>query len=199
MAEKKFLIVMRSGPIPGSSYFIEKDEVFLGRDLTNDLPVPEPEISRRHARFLRRGDSIYIEDLGSTNGTFLNGARIAGPQQLKDGDLITLAENTVMSYEVKGAATEPLKVAAAKAEPALYTPEAAPVQAAYQPVSAPVPQQPIAPALTPQGEKKRMGWCLVVLLILLALLLIVGVVLVFMPASWWCALTFNQLPGCPIY
>ena len=129
----------------------------------------------------------------------LNGARIAGPQQLKDGDLITLAENTVMSYEVKGAATEPLKVAAAKAEPALYTPEAAPVQAAYQPVSAPVPQQPIAPALTPQGEKKRMGWCLVVLLILLALLLIVGVVLVFMPASWWCALTFNQLPGCPIY
>ncbi len=200
MAEQKFLIVMRSGPIPGSSYFIEKDEVFLGRDLTNDLPVPDPEISRRHARFLRRGDAIYLEDLGSTNGTFLNGVRIAGPQQLKDGDLITLAENTVMSFEVKGAATEPLRVSAAKAEPALYTPEAAaPAQAAYQPVSAPVPQQPIAPSLTPVREKKRMGWCLIVLLILLALVLIVGVVLVFMPASWWCALSFNQLPGCPIY
>ena len=53
MAEQKFLIVMRSGPIPGSSYYIEKDEVFIGRDLTNDLPVPDPEISRRHARFLR--------------------------------------------------------------------------------------------------------------------------------------------------
>ena len=197
MAEQKFLIVMRSGPIPGSSYFIEKDEVFLGRDLTNDLPVPDPEISRRHARFLRRGDAIYLEDLGSTNGTFLNGVRIAGPQQLKDGDLITLAENTVMSFEVKGAATEPLRVSAAKAEPTLYTPEA-PAQAAYQPVSAPVPQQPIAPSLTPVREKKRMGWCLIVLLILLALVLIVGVVLVFMPASWWCALSFNQLPGCPI-
>jgi len=45
MAEQKFLIVMRSGPIPGSSYYIEKDEVFIGRDLTNDLPVPDPEIS----------------------------------------------------------------------------------------------------------------------------------------------------------
>jgi hypothetical protein len=198
MAEKKFLIVMRSGPIPGSSYFIEKDEVFLGRDLANDLPVPDPEISRRHARFLRRGDSVYIEDLGSTNGTFLNGVRIAGPQQLKDGDLITLAENTVMSFEVKGAATEPLRVSAGKAEPALYTPEA-PVRAAYQPVPAPVPQQPVAPAPTPVREKKKVGWCLIVLLILLALVLIVGVVLIFMPASWWCALTFNQLPGCPIY
>jgi hypothetical protein len=124
--------------------------------------------------------------------------RIAGPQQLKDGDLITLAENTVMSFEVKGAATEPLRVSAAKAEPTLYTPEA-PAQAAYQPVSAPVPQQPIAPSLTPVCEKKRMCWCLIVLLILLALFLIVGVVLVFMPASWWCALSFNQLPGCPIY
>lgn len=123
MAEQKFLIVMRSGPIPGSSYYIEKDEVFIGRDLTNDLPVPDPEISRRHARFLRRGDAIYIEDLGSTNGTFLNGSRIAGPQQLTDGDLITLAENTVMSFEVKGAATEPLRVSAAKSEPGLYTPK----------------------------------------------------------------------------
>jgi len=199
MAEQKFLIVMRSGPIPGSSYYIEKDEVFIGRDLTNDLPVPDPEISRRHARFLRRGDAIYIEDLGSTNGTFLNGSRIAGPQQLTDGDLITLAENTVMSFEVKGAATEPLRVSAAKSEPGLYTPEAAPTHTAYQPVSAPVPQQPIAPAPTPVRAKKRMGWCLIVLLVLLALLLLVGVVLVFMPASWWCALTFNQLPGCPIY
>ena len=52
MAEQKFLIVMRSGPIPGSSYFIEKDEVFLGRDLTNDLPVPDPEISRARERDL---------------------------------------------------------------------------------------------------------------------------------------------------
>jgi hypothetical protein len=62
-----------------------------------------------------------------------------------------------------------------------------------------VPQQPIAPAPTPVRAKKRVGWCLIVLLVLLALLLLVGVVLVFMPASWWCALTFNQLPGCPIY
>ena len=99
MAEKKFLIVMRSGPIPGSSYFIEKDEVFLGRDLTNDLPVPDPEISRRHARFLRRGDSIYIEDLGSTNGTFLNGLRVERQASLREGDRIGIGTSVFAFHE----------------------------------------------------------------------------------------------------
>jgi len=39
---------MRSGPIPGSSFYLEKTEVTLGRDLANDIPVPDQEISRRH-------------------------------------------------------------------------------------------------------------------------------------------------------
>jgi len=201
MAEQKFLITMRSGPIPGSSYYIEKDEVYLGRDLSNDLPVPDPEISRRHARFLRKPDGIYIEDLGSTNGTFVNGVRLTGPQLLQNGDLITLAENTVMSFEVKEEATQPTRVSTQTFEPGLYeVPVPAPAaKKEYEPVAAPMPQQPVALAPIFEQPKKGMGWFATLLLVLLIVIVIVALVLIFMPASWWCALTFNQLPGCPIY
>ena len=52
MAETKPQIVMRSGPIPGSSFYLDKAEVSIGRDLSSDITVPDPEISRRHARFI---------------------------------------------------------------------------------------------------------------------------------------------------
>ena len=178
---------MRSGPIPGSSYYIEKDEVYLGRDLSNDLPVPDPEISRRHARFLRKPDGIYIEDLGSTNGTFVNGVRLTGPQLLQHGDLITLAENTVMSFEVKEEATQPTRVSTQTFEPGLYeVPK--PAQAAkkeYEPVAAPTPQQPVAQAPSVEKPKKGMGWFATLLLVLLIVIVLVALVLIFMPASWW--------------
>ncbi len=207
MSDQKNQITMRSGPITGLTYFIEKEEVTLGRDAANDLPIPDPEISRRHAHFLLKPEGVYIEDQGSTNGTFVNGSRIAAPHLLKHGDLITLAEKTVMSFEVKQQTTEPTPVAISS-EPsseAVYSPEMAEQETMVQPepvyesVQAPLPQQPLAPAPEFTQPKKKMGWCLIVLIILLICVLIVGLVLTFMPASWWCALTFNQLPGCPIY
>ena len=104
MTDSKPQIVMRSGPIPGASYYLDKPEVSIGRDLANDIPVPDSEISRRHARFIVKVDGVYIEDLGSTNGTFLNGVRLSAPKRLANGDLVTLAENTVMSFEWEQAA-----------------------------------------------------------------------------------------------
>ena len=62
MAEQKFLITMRSGPIPGSSYYIEKDEVYLGRDLSNDLPSP----IRKSPAGMR---AFYVNPMGSTSKT----------------------------------------------------------------------------------------------------------------------------------
>lgn len=204
MSDQKILVVVRSGPIPGSSFYIEKEEVFVGRDQSNDMTIPDPEISRRHAHFLLKPEGAYIEDLGSTNGTFVNGVRLSAPQLLKNGDLITLAENTVMSIEMKDSPTEPTAIGTApKVEPSLYVPEAEPIapipaEEVYRPVQAPVPQRPVAPAPAISKPKKKMGWCLVLLIILIACLVIIALVLTFMPATWWCALTFNSLPGCPI-
>ena len=195
-------LVMRSGPIPGSSYILEKPEVVLGRELNNDLPVPDPEISRRHARFITRADGVYIEDLGSTNGTFLNGVRVKAPTLLHSGDLITLAENTVFVFEQRS--TEPIYAQAPYIAPVVeepqvfqaYVPQQPAVQ--FQPVQAPIPSSAPAPAPEAVIEPTKMGWCSIILIILLISLILIIMVLVFMPASWWCTLTFNALSGCPL-
>ncbi len=195
MPEQKPLIVMRSGPIPGSSFYLERTEVTLGRDLSNDIPVPDQEISRRHARFLTRTDGVYIEDLGSTNGTFLNGVRISSPQRLNNGDLITLAEATVMSFEWPDQAKTPTYSAypAAEAMPASAAP-----QAVYQPAPKPIPQQPLAPELVPE-QKPVTPWYSNFFILLLIAIIIIMVIVIFMPTSWWCFFSANRIPGCPVY
>lgn len=195
MAETKPQIVMRSGPIPGSSYYLDKPEVSMGRDLANDIPVPDAEISRRHARFIVKPDGVYIEDLGSTNGTFLNGVRLSAPKRLSNGDLVTLAESTVMSFEwedAQQAAAYTPTYGAPATQPEPVQPKREPV---YQNVAAPTPQRPLAPEPTPVRKTKK-PWYLNFLMILLVILIIIGLVLTFMPASWWCFLSFNRLPGC---
>ncbi len=195
MAEIKPQIVMRSGPIPGSSYYLDKPEVSMGRDLANDIPVPDAEISRRHARFIVKPDGVYIEDLGSTNGTFLNGVRLSAPKRLSNGDLVTLAESTVMSFEwedAQQAAAYTPTYGAPATQPEPVQPKREPV---YQNVAAPTPQRPLAPEPTPVRKTKK-PWYLNFLVILLVILIIIGLVLTFMPASWWCFLSFNRLPGC---
>lgn len=195
MPEQKPLIVMRSGPIPGSSFYLEKPEVTLGRDLANDIPVPDQEISRRHARFVTRADGVYIEDLGSTNGTFLNGVRISSPQLLNNGDLVTLAEATVMSFEWPDQAKTPTY----SAYPAVESvPEPASVVGqAYQPAQKPIPQQPLAPAPTPE-HKASTPWYSNFFILLLIAIIIIMVIVIFMPTSWWCFFSANRIPGCPI-
>ena len=196
MPEQKPLIVMRSGPIPGSSFYLEKTEVTLGRDLANDIPVPDQEISRRHARFVVRTDGVYIEDLGSTNGTFLNGVRISSPQRLNNGDLITLAEATVMSIEWPDQAKTPTYSAYPQAE-SIPAPVPMAYQAAYQPAQKPIPQQPLAPAPTPE-IKPRAPWYSNFFILLLIAIIIIMIIVIFMPTNWWCFFSANRIPGCPI-
>ena len=196
MSEQKPLIVMRSGPIPGSSFYLEKTEVTLGRDLANDIPVPDQEISRRHARFLTRTDGVFIEDLGSTNGTFLNGVRISSPQRLNNGDLITMAESTVMSFEWPDQAKTPTYSAYPQAESVPEPASQAPQQA-YQPSQKPVPQKAIAPELIPE-LKQTTPWYSNFFILLLIAIIIIMVIVIFMPTSWWCFFSANRIPGCPV-
>ena len=196
MPEQKPLIVMRSGPIPGSSFYLEKNEVTFGRDLANDIPVPDQEISRRHARFITRADGVYVEDLGSTNGTFLNGVRISSPQPLNNGDLITLAEATVMSFEWPDQAKTPT-YSAYPSDESFPEPAPAAAQAAYEPAQKPVPQQPLAPGLTPEVKRATPWYANFFILLLIAIILIM-VIVIFMPTSWWCFFSANGILGCPV-
>ena len=62
----------------------------IGRISENDLVLHDPGVSRRHARIVVRADIYFVEDLGSSNGTALNGTLLSGEQQLRDGDRITV-------------------------------------------------------------------------------------------------------------
>lgn len=90
-------LVVKKGPATGTSYDLDQVEIFVGRDLGNDIVVNDPEISRRHARLYKHGDNYLIEDLGSTNGTIVNGQKIRGPKQLTNHDYVAMGQN--IGYE----------------------------------------------------------------------------------------------------
>lgn len=63
-------------------------EVVIGRSAECELRVPSVAASRRHAAVVRRGDDVFVRDLGSTNGTLVNGGKIAGERALQPGDRV---------------------------------------------------------------------------------------------------------------
>lgn len=70
----------------------DKSTIFIGRAQENDLILPVPSVSKRHARMLIKDGRYVIMDLGSTNGTFVNGKIINGPVVVKPNDIITIGE-----------------------------------------------------------------------------------------------------------
>jgi len=102
-----FRLVMRRGPSPNQVYDLSKDNVTIGRDITNDIVINDPEVSRHHLRFTRGGGGFTMEDLGSTNGTFMNGQRMTGSRPLRPGDMIGLGETVTLAYEPASSPTVP--------------------------------------------------------------------------------------------
>jgi pSer/pThr/pTyr-binding forkhead associated (FHA) protein len=86
-------LVMTQGPIPGQVHALTKTLIRVGRDLTNELVLQDSEISRFHLVLRWTNGTYVIEDLGSTNGTLLNGATLAAktPIALSTNDIIRLA------------------------------------------------------------------------------------------------------------
>ncbi len=95
----QFQLIMRSGPTPGAAFTLEGDQLTIGRDSVNEIVINDAEISRRHARLTFQGGKYVLEDLGSTNGTFVNGQRLAGPRVLKAGEVVSFGEQIVMVFE----------------------------------------------------------------------------------------------------
>jgi predicted component of type VI protein secretion system len=95
----QYQLIMRSGPTPGAAFMLEGDQITIGRDPTNSITINDAEISRRHARLSYQGGKYILEDLGSTNGTFVNGQRLAGPRVLKSGEVVSFGEQIVLVFE----------------------------------------------------------------------------------------------------
>lgn len=74
--------------LPPRSETLSSENVILGRAAEVDFILSHPEVSRRHCRILREGESWFVEDLGSQRGTAVNGTRISGRTALREGDQI---------------------------------------------------------------------------------------------------------------
>jgi DNA-binding response OmpR family regulator len=71
----------------------------IGRGVENDIVITSKRVSREHARLVRRGRNILLEDAGSTNGTFLNDEQIREPVELADGDRISVGDVTFVFHD----------------------------------------------------------------------------------------------------
>jgi two-component system cell cycle response regulator len=98
----RLVLTMVTGPHPGAVQEVDV-EVVLGRG--EDLPhrIDDRGMSRRHARITKLGQHYVLEDLGSTNGTRVNGERITQPRQIHDGDRIQLGESTMLRANLSDA------------------------------------------------------------------------------------------------
>jgi phosphoserine phosphatase RsbU/P len=106
------LIEVTEGPNTGHIYRFDRDELIVGRLSYCDIVIDQKNVSRQHARLLRSGGDFFVEDLNSTNGTFLNGKRVMTRTRLSDRDLIrvynvTLRFRDVVSDDSKGGEGEP--------------------------------------------------------------------------------------------
>jgi pSer/pThr/pTyr-binding forkhead associated (FHA) protein len=88
------LVVLKSPALAeGERRGLDSAPLTIGRSSENDLHLDEDEFaSSRHARVEPRRDGVWLEDIGSTNGTFLNGVQLKQPRRLSPGDVIRVGE-----------------------------------------------------------------------------------------------------------
>ncbi|HEX9774275.1 MAG TPA: FHA domain-containing protein [Actinomycetota bacterium] len=89
------VLIFMHGPRAGERLTLAADEHTLGRRARNEVALDDPLVSRVHAIIMRRGGATLIEDLGSHNGTYVNGERLSAIRQLHHGDKITVGASKI--------------------------------------------------------------------------------------------------------
>lgn len=219
MAGAHYRLVMRQGPNPGQIYELDRTEVSIGRDIANDVVINDAEVSRKHARLTLEADRYKIEDLNSTNGTYIDGQRLIGPHLLAIGEVIMFGDNVGVVFDA-----EPIDLDATVPSPIDLgsTPVAAipmPIESQPQPAVTPAPQminlpkpQQTMAELQPEeveesGKKPINAWLLAGCGCLVVIVLLVIAVLVFIDQPWnpggglYCVspfdIIFKALGFCP--
>jgi pSer/pThr/pTyr-binding forkhead associated (FHA) protein len=193
----QFQLIMRTGPTPGATFILEGDQLNIGRDSTNEITINDAEVSRRHARLTFQGGKYVLEDLGSTNGTFVNGQRLAGPRVLKAGEVVSFGEQIVLVFEVT--TNDPGAT--------MVSPRAAVVPSVSRPATPPppppadyvgsIPASPAPVASAPEPTAKRMNVLPIIIAIaVLFFICLCAGILWYIDANYlWCTF-FPFLGGC---
>ena len=206
-----FLLTIIEGPAAGQQTELARRSLLLGRDPACDLVINDVEVSRRHARLIAQSGGYAIEDLGSTNGTFVDELRIKSVVPLKPGAIIRLGDSVRLSFAAAtadeagtlGLPVESKEAAAPSSRP-LVSPSLE-VPAPPVPIAAPASLEPEAPVPSVRRRPRRKGlrlpifskpWILP-LLILLSLGLCMAVFLFFVDAfNLWCSWFGWALSAC---
>ncbi len=95
------MLILRVEPAVGEPFdhLVETESLVIGRASESDLVVADRFLSRKHARLFFRDEQLFVEDLGSRNGTLLNGRRVDGLQEVRAGDLIKVSGSTIRVQE----------------------------------------------------------------------------------------------------
>jgi pSer/pThr/pTyr-binding forkhead associated (FHA) protein len=85
--------------VTGKEHQLTTENSTIGRGVENEIVIVSKRVSREHARIHREGRKLILEDLGSTNGTFLNDQRVLSPQVLRDGDHILVGDTAFTFHD----------------------------------------------------------------------------------------------------
>jgi len=88
-------LVVTSGPLTGTTLPLSSASILIGRSPGCTLVLDDDYSSSRHARIFPQGDQWYVEDLGSTNGTFIGDSQVSGPQPLAPGVGVRIGQSVV--------------------------------------------------------------------------------------------------------
>ena len=204
----QFFFTMHAGPTPGKTFDLEGTSATIGREANNEVVINDPEISRKHSKLSFQGGTWVIEDLGSTNGTFVNETRLSGPHPLRLGDVIGLGEKIKLIYETSTAdmnatmvaapptAAAPIPSQPVPANPVYYSTPPTPPPPSY---AGQVPANP-PPNMEAQPPAKNNNRTILIVVLSIILLCICACILflTFAPTSFWCALPIDWGAGaCP--
>jgi predicted component of type VI protein secretion system len=142
-----WMMAIESGPLKGQRFPLS-ERLRIGRVVENDLALNDEQVSRKHAVIERAGEGYQISDLGSVNGTLVNGSPIGMPTELKPGDVVQIGETRLAVLGPAGTAPLP------EDEPTLKKPAPAPAGASSKVREAAHPSQVTpAPAMAPPGTR----------------------------------------------
>jgi len=200
----QYQLVMHSGPTPGKVFPLEGDVITIGREAGNGIIINDAEVSRKHTQFVFQGGKVIVTDLGSTNGTFVDGQRLTGQHILQSGQIISLGEQINLLFEAV-IAVDPNATMLSTGRPLVPpvsapTPPPSPV-AQVQPTPSPVyagqvPSGPLPSTPAPAQSANSRVVIAIVAVILLCLLCSCGMLLWYVDAnSLWCKF-LPFLSGC---
>ena len=110
------LVILSQG-MTGRSHELKVDKTTIGRVDDNTFPIAEASVSSHHCEILLKGEEVVVNDLNSTNGTFINGDKVTGQAVLKPGQILRLGQ-VELRLEVEGAPPAPASAPAPGAAPA---------------------------------------------------------------------------------